>query len=83
MGIIHIIKQDKVQALSDRMVFALCAGVGAASLALALITLWVLASSGFWWLALLIATPLASGFAHTTREWLRYCRPNWCKPKIG
>lgn len=81
MALVRITWQNKLQALSDRKLYALCTVVGTSSIVLVLTTLWVLADSGFGWLAPLIATPLASGLAYTTREWLRYCRPNWCKPK--
>jgi hypothetical protein len=80
MALIHVIKQDKAQALSDKTLWILIAVFGSACLALIVATMTVLVDAGFWWLALLIIGPLGTGIGHTSIEWLRYCRPQWFKP---
>lgn len=81
MALIHVIRQEKLQALSDKTVWFLIAAIGAAFLALSVTTVSVLVAAGYWWLALLIAGPLGSGLAQTSIEWIRYCRPHWFKPR--
>lgn len=81
MALIHVIKQDKAQALSDRALWILIAVSCAGYLALIFTTMTVLFDAGYWWLALLIIGPLGTGLGHTSSEWIRYCRPHWFKPK--
>jgi fatty acid desaturase len=81
MALIHVIRQDKAQALSNKAVWTLIVVIGLACLALIGMTMTVLVQAGYWWLALLIVGPLGTGLGHTSSEWIRYCRPQWFKPK--
>ena len=79
MALIHVIRQDKAQALSNKALWTLIAVWGATCLALIVMTMTVLFEVGYWWLALLIIGPLGTGLGHTSSEWIRYCRPQWFK----
>lgn len=81
MPLIHVIRQNKAQALSNKAVWVLIAVIGLACLALIGATMTVLFQTGYWWLALLIVGPLGTGLGHTSSQLIRYCRPNWFKPK--
>ena len=81
MALIHVIKQDKAQALSNKSVWVLIAVIASACLALIVATMTVLVEAGYWWLAVLVISPLGTGLGHTSSEWIRYCRPHWFKPK--
>jgi len=81
MALIHIIKQERAQALSDRVVWCLIVVSALACVALTVGTMSVLVTAGYWWLALLIIGPLGTGLGHTAIEWVRYCRPQWFKPE--
>lgn len=81
MALIHVIRQDKAQALSNKAVWTLIVVIGLACLALIGMTMTVLVQAGYWWLALLIVGPLGTGLGHTSSEWIQYCRPQWFKPK--
>lgn len=80
MALIHVIRQEKAQAISNKALWTLIAICGAAGLALIVATMTVLFEAGYWWLALLIIGPLGTGLGHTSSEWIRYCRPHWFKP---
>ncbi|POA78639.1 hypothetical protein [Pseudomonas sp. DP16D-R1] len=79
MALIHVISQDKAQALSNKALWTLIAVLGATCLALIVMTMTVLFEAGYWWLALLIIGSLGTGLGHTSSEWIRYCRPQWFK----
>jgi predicted cobalt transporter CbtA len=81
MALIHVIRQDIAQALSNKAVWTLIVVIGLACLAPIGMTMTVLVQAGYWWLALLIVGPLGTGLGHTSSEWIRYCRPQWFKPK--
>lgn len=83
MALIHVIRQEKAQALSNKAVWVMIVAIGLACLMLIGTTMTVLYHAGYWWLALLIVGPLGTGLGHTSSEWIRYCRPHWFKPKNG
>lgn len=81
MALIHVIRQEKARALSNKTVWIMIAVIGAVCLALITMTMIVLFKAGYWWLALLIVGPLGTGLGHSSSEWIRYCRPHWFKHK--
>lgn len=81
MALIHVIRQEKARALSNKTVWIMIAVIGAVCLALITMTMIVLFNAGYWWLALLIVGPLGTGLGHASSEWIRYCRPHWFKDK--
>lgn len=83
MALIHVIRKEKAQAISNKAVWLMISVIGAVCLALIVMTMIVLFEAGYWWLALTIVGPLGTGLGHTSSEWIRYCRPQWFKPKNG
>ncbi|EPQ6932462.1 hypothetical protein ACUVZD_000105 [Pseudomonas aeruginosa] len=81
MALIEIIKQERARALSNRAVIGLAAFLIVVSVLLVVATLGVLMKAGYWWLALLVMTPLGTGFGHYCVVTIRYCRPQWFKPE--
>lgn len=80
MALIHVITRKKAQALSNRTVFCLAFVITLVCLSLIGATMTVMIRAGYWWLALMIVTPLSTGLGNCATEWLRYCRPDWFRP---
>lgn len=79
MAIIEILKPEKAQALSNRVVMGLAICLVVGSLALIWATMSALWKAGRPLLALLNMTPLGTGLAHYSMASIRYCRPDWFK----
>ncbi len=79
MAIIEILKPEKAQALSNRVVIGLAICLAIGCLALIWATISALWKAGHPLLALLIMTPLGTGLGHYSVATIRYCRPDWFK----
>jgi hypothetical protein len=80
MILVRIIKRERVEALSDRVVICLVVCLVMGCIALAWATTCALVNAGHPLLALLTFAPLGTGLGMYCVEATRYCRPKWFKP---
>lgn len=81
MALLAVIRREKMQALSTRVVIGLLIIMGAWAAAVLLGTFTLFYETGYWWMILIVGQPLADGLARGMIANARYCRPGWFKPE--
>lgn len=81
MALLQVIRREKMQALSKPAVLFLAALMGLWVATVIVVTGVVFYKADFPWAYLIVCPYLADGLRRSWVENVRYCRPEWFKPK--